>query len=437
MSVKLHIPFYRQISGILIFLFCLLFLISSVAGFLLYQRNSQVNNLVNNQIPKIEFSNKVNLLLQNNSSLTAALSKSKSIDDLSNTFQEIQSNTDKISTLYLHQNAKINTLKIEINNVNETLKRISGNNNVNESLKLTAIDQIDTLNKILIKEIEDKTREQSSLRRLVDNSGAYVYAGQANAYIDSIKTVIELNQIKELLDNASFELIKLNLSVPIEHLEELTDKIDLSMQKWVSILTSIRTDLEIKNRIEVLDNFLNTEERVLSKWHSHLRLANELFERMKLINDQLNTLSINENSNVLSNEKINVLPPVIDKISKKLGFDISPELFNKILIVAFILSLLLIVYLLLKIQSKLKKHGDNTVKLCEGLLLSSESTNDLDNFVQSSEHLKMLSLFNILKCQNTMTINSHKLYKIIVKHQHLLLLTIVLFIGNIFLKNYI
>ncbi len=392
MSVKSHIPFYRQVSGILIFLFCLLFLISSVAGFLLYQRNSQVNNLVHNQIPQIEFSNKVNLLLQSNSSLTIALSNSESIGELANTFQKIQSNTDEISTLYVNKNSKINTLKIEINNVNETLKRISKNNKVNESLKLTATDQIDTLNKILVKEIEDKTKEQSSLHRLVNNSGAYVYAGQANAYIDSIKTVIELNEIKELLDNVSLELIKLNLSVPVDHLEKLTNKIDLAMQKWMSILTSIRTDLDIKNRIEVLDNFLNTEERVLSKWHSHLRLANELFERMKLINDELNTLNVNESSNTLSNEIINVLPPAINKISKKLGFEISLEQFNYALIIVFLVSLLLVVFLLLKIHSKLKKHGNNTVKLCESLLINAENRNERDNFVQSTEHLKMLSL---------------------------------------------
>ena len=388
MSVKSHIPFYRQMSGILIFLFCLLFLMSSVAGFLLYQRNAQVNNLVHNQIPKIEFTNKVNLLLQRNSSLTDALSKSTSLDELADIFQKIHSNTNKISTLYRNQNDKVNTLKIEINNVNETLKRIGGNNKVNERLKRAAVDQVDTLNKILIKEIEDTTKEQASLRRLVNDSGAYVYAGQANAYIDSIKTVIELNQIKELLESASIELIKLNLSMPLEHLDKLTSKIDLAMQKWLSILTSIRTDLDIKNRIQGLDNFLNTEERVLSKWHSHLRLAQELFERMKLINDELKTISSTDNYSTLNNENISVLPPIMNKMD----VEISLKHFNVVLIVIFTTIFLLITFLLFNIHRKLKKHGSNTIKLCDNLLLSSESGNGIDNVVQSAEHLKMLSL---------------------------------------------
>ena len=63
---------------------------SSVAGFLLYQRNVQVNNLVHNQIPQIEFSNKVNVLLQRNTSLTSALNQSKSIDELTKTFKKIE-----------------------------------------------------------------------------------------------------------------------------------------------------------------------------------------------------------------------------------------------------------------------------------------------------------------------------------------------------------
>ena len=392
MSVKSHTPFYRQMSGALISLFCLSFLMSSVAGFLLYQRNVQVNNLVHNQIPQIEFSNKVNVLLQRNTSLTSALNQSKSIDELTKTFKKIQYNTDEISTLYRNKNGKVNTLKIEINNVTETLKRISGNNQVNESLKVTAIERIDTLNKILVKEIEDKTKEQSSLQRLVNNSGAYIYAGQANAYIDSIKTIVELNQIKELLDNALSELINLNLSLPTENVEKLTDKIDLAMQKWLSILTNISTDLDIKNRIGALDVFLNTEERVLSKWHSHLRLSNELFEKMTIINDELNTANTNQNVNTLNSDTINVLPPVINNIAKQLGFDISLKQFNTILITVFVLSLLLVVFLLFKIHTKLKEHGNNTVKLCENLLLHAKNRNELNNFVQSVEHTKMLNL---------------------------------------------
>jgi hypothetical protein len=384
-------------SGVLVFLFCILFIVFSAAAFLLYQRNSQVNELINIQIPQIEFTNKYNQLLRDNNNLTLSLPQSKTATELNEVFKKIEVNLTKISELYSHKFQQLNKLNAEIKNVGETVARINGNDDLNVTLKLTAIDQIDTLSKILVKEIADKTKEQDSLSRLVAASGAYVYSGQANAYIDSIKAITQLSKIQSLLDEALVNFNKIDLSASVVHLDEVTSQIDLAMETWLSTLTNISTDLDIQTKIETLKQLLNTEQRVLGKWHSHIRLAEEVVERIRLVNGALNELNANQQrGNFVSGESA-VIPSTIKKITQKIGIELTLAQYNYALIAGLLLSVFLIVVMLIRVQLRLKEYGNNTVKLCESLLLDSDSKAEQGNFVQSAEHLRIVGLIQQVK----------------------------------------
>ncbi len=400
-------------SGILIFLFCFLFIVVSLTAFLLYKRNVQVDELVNVHIPQIEFTNKFNSLLRQNNILNTALPRSELVDELSSTFEQLSINLNTISSLYSGKFQKVNQLTLEFTNINDVVNRIEGNAELNTMLKLTAVDQLDTLNKILQQEIDAKTKEQSSLSQLISASGAYIYSGQANAYIDSMRVLNQLNKTQTLLASSLNEFEQLNMSVSVKHFEEMTKDIDLAMETWLSVLTTVKSDRDISDKIEAFKSLLNTEERVLGKWHSHLRLSEEVYSRVNVVNESLNDLNAENVINSTLDTSHAVIPGIIAKTAAKFDITLTPEHYNYLLGGLLLLGLALISLILIRVQFRLRRYGINTVKLCQSLLADIDNKTEQGNYVQSSEHLRIVGLIQQVKKPE----HSESQYQALVKMQ--------------------
>lgn len=396
MSFKSHIPFHRQISGSLVFLYLSFLFIIGIASFLLYLRNVQVDELVNNQIPEIEFSYQYNQLLLLNNKHVLTLKQSQSISELSDAFYNIKENVDNISALYLINMRKLNALVTNINEVEEIVERIKNNAPRNITLKQTSIVQLRILINTLVEQIEYNKKIQVTLHKQITSSGvnSTISTGDAIRYIDITRVLEQLNKALLLFDEATlgFELLTINYSV--EGFVAITGKIDLAVSTWLSVLTSKSVDIMTRSKIEDLQNLLNVEQRVLAKWHSHLRLAEEVLDRVKSVNTDLNNLYSQDKQRVNLVSSNYLVPEFVTQTLRKIPYELSVQQYYYGLIGLVIASLLLTFTILLRLRTRIQKYGDNTVNLCESLLLDNSNKQKQDDYVETAEQLRIVGLIH-------------------------------------------
>lgn len=396
MSFKSHIPFHRQISGILVFLYLSFLFIIGIASFLVYLRNVQINELVNNQMPEIEFSYQYNQLLLLNNKHVLTLKQSQSVSELSEAFYNIKEDVDNISALYLINMRKLNSLVININEVEEIVGRIKNNAARNITLKQITIVQLRILINRLVEQIEYNKKIQVILHKQITNSGinSTIFAGDAMHYIDINRVIVQLNKALLLFDEATLGFESLTINYSVERFVGITEKIDLAVSTWLSVLTSKSVDIITRSKIEDLQNLLNVEQRVLTKWHSHLRLVEEVLDRVKNVNTDLNNLYSQDKQRVNLVSSNYIIPEFVTQTLRKTPYELSVQQYYYGLIGLVIASLLLIFTILLGLRTRIQKYGDNTVSLCESLLLDNSNKQKQDDYVKTAEQLRIVGLIH-------------------------------------------
>lgn len=394
MSFKSHIPFHRQISGSLISLYLSIIFIIGFTTFLLYQRNVQVNNLVNNQIPALEFSFQYKNQIVINNELVLALNNSQSAKELSDTYEKIKENVASFSELSLINARKINELSTELKAIDETVERIVINDPRNFTLKQTAIVQLGILINTLIEEIDIKSERQLTLHKQVTINGVngYIPAGNAINYVEVTKVLNQLNKSLTLLDDAIAGFESLNISYSVQQFEDITRKIDLAITTWLSVLTSDVMDMMTRSKIEDLQTLLNVEQRVLGKWYSHLRLSEEVFNRVSIINQKLISLhpAVNRNIDYISADY--VIPGFVKQVTEKLEYKLTAKEYYYGLIGLLIFSLLMLLMMLFRLRSKIQTYGENTVDLCANILADESTEKEQSEYVKTAEQLRIVGL---------------------------------------------
>ncbi|WP_077338916.1 hypothetical protein [Pseudocolwellia agarivorans] len=416
MSFKSHIPFHRQISGSLIFLFSSILLIVGIISFLFYQRNIQVNELITKQLPQYEYTREYQRLVFENNEYFLSLKNSETASELTSVLALIQQNIDNISRLPLINGRKVGSIAAEVSRIKDIVNRIKINEPRNEVLKNTAIVQLRLLINNLIEQIENKTQDQIVLHHKVTINGenGYIPAGNAIKYIEVTKILSQLNKSLILFDEAilGFESVSINKSV--DSFDTVTKKIDLAVSTWLSVLTSEPMDIAIRNRIEELQTLLNVDQRVLAKWYSHLRLAEEVFNRIKEVNQTLNELYISDNKRVKFTSSQYIVPPFIANTLEKVSYELSAKHYYYGLIAGVLVSLVLILLILLKLKSRIKAYGENTVNLCENLLAGDDKKQEQADYVTAAEHLRIVGLIHQIQKPE----HSENQYQSLVDTQH-------------------
>jgi hypothetical protein len=394
MSFKSHVPFHRQISGSLIFLYLSFIFIIGITSFLLYQRNVQINELVKNQIPELEFVYQYKEYLKLNHGLVLALNDSESSDELADAFNNIKTNLENIANLDLINVRNVNRLIAELNEIDDVVERVITNDPRNNTLKQVSVVQLGILSNTLVAHIDLKNQEQLKLHKKVTINGVngYIPAARAIQYVDVTRVLNQLNKSLVLLDEATLGFEALSLKYTVDQLEEITKKIDLAITHWLSALSSDPIDVETRAKIENLQTLLNVDQRVLGKWYSHLRLSEEIFNRVGLINQKLLGLypSHNQQTKFVSSDYI--IPDFITQLSQSIQYKITTREYYYGLIGLFILSLLFVLVIVFRFRKKVQVYGDNTVELCANILSSNGSSKEQSEYIKTAEQLRISGL---------------------------------------------
>ncbi|MDO7084082.1 hypothetical protein WNY51_11035 [Pseudocolwellia sp. AS88] len=394
MSFKSHIPFHRQISGSLVFLYLSFIFIIGFTSFLLYQRNVQINELFNTEIPELEFVYQYKEHLKLNSDLVTSLNNSESAEQLVDAFTNIKQNLKDISTLNSVNVRNVNRLISELNDIDNVVDRIVANDSRNQTLKQTSIVQLNILVNTLIAQIDFNTEEQLKHHKKVTMNGVngYIPAGNAIQYVEITRILNQLNKTLVLLDEAIIGFDSLSIKYSVDELEEITRKIDLAITTWLSALGSDLADMEVRNKIEDLQVLLNVEHRVLGKWYSHLRLSEEVFNRVQLINQKLAGLypSINVPVNYISSDQ--VIPSFVTQVTDKINYKITVQEYYYGLIGLLLIGSLSLLASLLRYRSRVKVYGEDTVNLCESILSDDSDEKDQGEYVKTAEQLRIVGL---------------------------------------------
>ena len=394
MSFKSHIPFHRQISGSLVFLYLSFIFIIGFTSFLLYQRNVQINELFNTEIPELEFVYQYKEHLKLNNDLVTSLNNSESAEQLVDAFTNIKQNLKDISTLNSVNVRNVNRLISELNDIDNVVDRIVANDSRNQTLKQTSIVQLNILVNTLIAQIDFNTEEQLKHHKKVTMNGVngYIPAGNAIQYVEITRILNQLNKTLVLLDEAIIGFESLSIKYSVDELEEITRKIDLAITTWLSALGSDLADMEVRNKIEDLQVLLNVEQRVLGKWYSHLRLSEEVFNRVQLINQKLAGLypSINVPVNYISSDQ--VIPSFVTQVTDKINYKITVQEYYYGLIGLLLIGSLSLLASLFRFRSRVKVYGENTVNLCESILSDDSDEKDQGEYVKTAEQLRIVGL---------------------------------------------
>jgi len=394
MSFKSHIPFHRQISGSLIFLYLSFIFIIGITSFLLYQRNVQINELVKNQIPELEFVYQYKEHLKLNSELILVLNSSESSDELAESYKNIKTNLTDISHLDLVNVRNVNRLIAELGEADDIVERIVLNDSRNKALKKASVVQLGVLISTLITQIELTNQEQLKLHKKVTINGenGYIPAGYAIQYVEATRVLNQLNKSLALLDEAiaGFELLSIKYSVA--QLESITYKVDLAITNWLSALSNDPLDIEIRAKIETLQTLLNVEQRVLGKWYSHLRLSEEVFNRVALINQKLLGLYPSHNRPVNFISSDHVIPSFVVYFTESVQYSLTIQEYYYGLIGLLFIGLLSILIVLFRFRTTIKVYGENTVELCASILSNDSNKKDQAEYVKTAEQLRIVGL---------------------------------------------
>lgn len=394
MSFKSHIPFHRQISGSLIFLYLSFIFIIGITSFLLYQRNVQINELVENQIPELEFVYQYKEHLKLNSELILLLSSSESSDELISAYNEIKANLANISNLDLVNVRNVNRLIAELSEADDIVERVVINDPRNNTLKEASVTQLSILIDTLITQIELTNQEQLKFHKKVTINGenGYIPAGYAIQYVEATRVLNQLNKSLVLLEEAILGFESLSIKYSVAQLESITYKVDLAITNWLSALSSAPIDIEIRAKIENLQTLLNVDQRVLGKWYSHLRLSEEVFNRVTLINQKLLGLYPSHNRPVNFISSDHVIPGFVVHFAESIQYNITIQEYYYGLIGLLLIGLLSILIVLFRFRTKIKVYGENTVELCASILSNDSNSKAQAEYVKTAEQLRIVGL---------------------------------------------
>lgn len=394
MSFKSHIPFHRQISGSLVFLFLLFIFIIGFTSFLLYQRNVQVNEWVNTQIPDLQFSYEYKKHIIEYDKLFVDLNNSRSETELKDNFFKIKKNLDGISALNAKNVEKISYLLDELNSVNGIVDRLIKNEPKDVSLKQASAAQLNELIETLKEHIETKKKDNVILYEKATSNGTngYVQADLVVQYTRATKVVEEMNKALDFFNDASAGFDALSLKITEEQLDAITDDINAGMSFWLSTLTRSPKDKETRGKIELLKSVINIDKRALDKWFDHLSLSEEAYRKVEVIDSTLKDISLSSNNQVDFISFDNVVPNLLIQLTKDTDYKISVQDYYYGLIGLLVLSLLIVFGILFRLRYEIQRYSENTVSLCQTLLSDEKNKLEQDNYVNTAEQLSILSL---------------------------------------------
>ncbi|WP_440875109.1 hypothetical protein [Thalassotalea sp. PLHSN55] len=385
-------PFHRQITGSFIWAFFAFFMVVAALAALMYLQEKQNYFLQYQQLPEIEKTQQLQSVLRSAQTNIDTIFAEENAQQ----FPQLHQQLDKAFRQLRYSQYKSVVLPREnfypSGSVEVNLSRLARNSALNLKLKEQGLEQLAPLLSAFRIEIIDKEVKQNQLYGQIANDRANdrVTANRARAYALLTNELGKFHQLNDLLMEINQEFNALNIHTPLAQFELLTHQIASAYTLYQQLeQASLISNDEVKNQFLQLDLLLFTEQRALSKWRGHLRIAEPYLSALVIQQSQISRALTQPNTVSVStlSEPENLLIAWLAKYNLVIN---QQQLMLMLLAVAALFAVILLL-VLSGIRRKVKANGHDSVMLCKQL--QTEPDKEFKQFL-SFEHSQIAKLVN-------------------------------------------
>jgi hypothetical protein len=287
---------------------------------------------------------------------------------------------------------------LDINeSANDTAIRIQKNYGRNDYLKQSSIIQLQLIWFSVTPIINNNIIQQELLLKQVKSNPT---RSRTNAYINSIQQLNILKELKQLSAEVltRFEALTIHTSMDDFDLlrlgvENITSQSDLLM-----IDNESDTMIDFSQQIETFEKITLTQQNMLAKWHSYIRLAQKYqLDLVKQRNALMQILAkpqerkITNSKGGIADELSNLLNYGLMKINVKTTINILPETLSIILLLMICLSLFVFCFLLFRLRNQIKLTTQQSFALIKNSLSVEKNSNNIQaNCAETDEIIQQL-----------------------------------------------
>ena len=385
-------PFHRQLTHSFILALILFALVSALVAALLYLQQQENNYLQNQQLPQLAQAQQYQRILRAANSTIDHILVQQSAAQFPALHQSLDKTMSKLR-YSPYKNAVLSRNRFyESGNVEVNLNRLARSAEKNTQLQRLSITQFQQLLERLAIEILNKEVKQQQLYHQIANDRANdrVTANRARTYAILTKKLSVFHQLNDLLNSINNDLLNLTIQSSLLSFESFNEKILAAFKLYQQLITeSLIANEALKIQFDELEKLLLTEQRTLSKWRGHLRIAQPYLSGLALQKTQL-VRAIEQAVELDVIATVHLQHPLHRLLSQYQINVTHHELFQGLLILAGLFAILL-VSTLLRIRRQVKSHGQDSVILCQQLQGNPQV--ELTNFL-SLEHRQIFKLVN-------------------------------------------
>jgi len=244
----------------------------------------------------------------------------------------------------------------------ETASRLQQSNSINNQLKQDSIIQLYLIKSSIIRIINNKQTQQSDILKSLENL-----------------IVESLMRFEQLTINTSLEQLEL-LKISVENIFiQMTTLNDIS---------KIRAMIDLIQQVNIFQNLVLTEQRVLDKWQDFLILAQSYQTKLNVQQQQLSSL-LNKPYQVSSAQKNK--QGIIYDLLQQYNIKLSNENITATLFSGAVISFLFFWYLLWLIRQQIKQSTKQNVAVIKAALIKGSNELSSTNSTETNEILVELA----------------------------------------------
>ncbi|MBA6365575.1 hypothetical protein H4J42_17685, partial [Colwellia sp. BRX8-8] len=286
-------------------------------------------------------------------------------------YEVAQQQINKISLLVKNNKAQLDLMYVGHKEFSGVIDKLSENHQRNTQLKQNTIIQLQLINDQLSVEIKEKQRQKSLLLQQL-NSDKYtdkVTATRAKAYVKQIAELSDLQRLQQTIIRALLAFQQLNLQSSILDFDDVSTELKQVLTCFLPEESTVSQQGELLTlQLNTLEQLLFSQQNSVAKWRSHLRLSRLYVEFIEQQQQKLQLLVLESiPPGPLSADKnlrlIDWLPTEINDFLEKQNLNVNNQDLQVTVLSLIALLFVLLLSMLFKSKSKIKKYGQESVQL--------------------------------------------------------------------------
>ncbi len=378
------LPLYRQLSRHF-YLLTLVFFVLLIAGFSLYfQQQKALNAFKYQQIPTIEKYNQQQLLLISHQRLINDLLSRKYAAELDDDYQTLIANLNNISALSSNNRQLLTQLSQSLQKQAENVTRLTESDRHSIQLKDNVIIQLTLVTDYLADLITKQTRQQQDLYRQISqgNLTNRVTATKAKT-LNKLINHLQINrELQHSLITALVMFNQLDLQYDLVDFNYIQQNTEHQLRYWFESASQEAdanpSESALLEQISVLNAILFSEQSTFAKWRGQLRRINDF--RIELTKQKTALRPLLNKTLTFKPLKLSVIDQQLRARLAKININLQPQ--HYIWLVAAIFALLSIIFilLLLSLQRKVKRFGEQSTKVVDEFVSEGEVLTTIPGF---------------------------------------------------------